>query len=52
LKKPPAGTRPKLQIFPDMAHAMMLEMSWRKVADYLLNWLERAVNVPLTGIAA
>lgn len=42
----------ELQIFPDMAHAMMLEMSWRKVADYLLDWLERAVNVPLTGIAA
>lgn len=29
------------EIFPDMAHAMMLESDWRKVADRILNWLER-----------
>jgi len=25
-------------IFPDMAHAMMLETNWQTVADYLLTW--------------
>jgi pimeloyl-ACP methyl ester carboxylesterase len=34
----------ELHIFPDMAHAMMLEMRWNEVADYLLSWLERAVT--------
>lgn len=28
-----------LQIFPEMAHAMMLEMNWRSVADGILKWL-------------
>ena len=32
--------RADLVIFPDLAHAMMLEMSWRQAADYLLYWLE------------
>lgn len=32
------------EIFPGMAHAMMLEPDWRKVADRILDWLEnRAV---------
>ena len=28
------------EIFPDMAHDMMLEAGWRKVADRILSWLE------------
>jgi hypothetical protein len=28
-------------IFPEMAHDMMLEQDWRKVADYMLMWLEK-----------
>ncbi|MBZ4194132.1 MAG: alpha/beta hydrolase [Candidatus Contendobacter sp.] len=32
-------------IFPNMAHAMMLEMNWREAADVLLDWLERTVGV-------
>jgi pimeloyl-ACP methyl ester carboxylesterase len=32
-------------VFPSMAHAMMLESNWRDVADYLLGWIERAVDV-------
>ena len=31
-------------IFPNMAHAMMMELNWREPADYLLDWLERAAN--------
>lgn len=29
-------------IFPDMAHAMMLEPDWRKVADHIAGWLAHA----------
>jgi len=36
--------RVESNIFPNMAHAMMLELNWREVADYLLGWLERTVN--------
>ncbi len=35
--------RTEAQIVPDMAHAMMLELSWREAADPLLNWLEQVV---------
>jgi hypothetical protein len=28
------------QIFPDMAHAMMLEPEWRDVATAIAEWLE------------
>lgn len=31
----------ELHIFRDMGHAMMLDTHWIKVADCLLNWLER-----------
>lgn len=31
------------EIFPDMAHAMMLEPGWRVVADRIHRWLEEAV---------
>jgi non-heme chloroperoxidase len=31
------GTR--AEIFPDMAHAMMLEAAWQRVADRILSWL-------------
>ena len=34
----------EVRIFPNMAHAMMLELNWREPADYLLDWLECAVN--------
>lgn len=27
-------------IFPNMAHTMMLEPAWQKVADYILSWLQ------------
>jgi alpha-beta hydrolase superfamily lysophospholipase len=26
-------------VFPNMAHDMMLEPGWQKVADHILNWL-------------
>lgn len=29
------------KIFPDMAHDMMLERGWQKVADFMIDWLER-----------
>jgi len=41
-----------VHIFPEMAHAMMLEMNWREVADYLLAWLDRAVDVQPADAAA
>ncbi|HHW76325.1 MAG TPA: alpha/beta hydrolase [Xanthomonadaceae bacterium] len=45
--------RAELEIFPNMAHAMMLESNWRAVAEYLLDWLARAVDVrPATAAAA
>jgi alpha-beta hydrolase superfamily lysophospholipase len=28
-----------VEIFPDMAHDMMLEPDWQKVADRILGWL-------------
>ncbi len=28
------------EIFPDMAHDMMLEPNWRQVADKILGWLQ------------
>lgn len=36
--------RAECEIFPNMAHAMMLESNWRDVADYLLAWTERVVE--------
>jgi pimeloyl-ACP methyl ester carboxylesterase len=35
------GTRE--EIFPDMAHAMMLEPGWQSVADRILRWLRETV---------
>ena len=32
------------KIFPDMAHDMMLERGWRRVADFMAGWLERKVR--------
>ncbi|HOB60751.1 MAG TPA: alpha/beta fold hydrolase [Candidatus Competibacteraceae bacterium] len=37
--------RTQPHIFPRMAHAMMLEMNWRDVADGLRDWLARAIEV-------
>jgi pimeloyl-ACP methyl ester carboxylesterase len=37
----------RAEIFPDMAHAMMLEPGWQGVADRILRWLPEAVA--LTG---
>jgi pimeloyl-ACP methyl ester carboxylesterase len=36
------GTR--VEIFPKMAHNMMLEADWKSVADYILNWFELEVG--------
>jgi len=36
------GTRE--EIFPDMAHAMMLEPGWQGVADRILDWLKDSVQ--------
>ncbi|HXH02685.1 MAG TPA: alpha/beta hydrolase [Candidatus Competibacteraceae bacterium] len=33
------GTR--AEIFPDMAHAMMLERGWQRVAEHIRTWLQR-----------
>ena len=30
----------KAEIFPGMAHAMMLEPDWQRVADRILEWLD------------
>jgi hypothetical protein len=27
------------EIFPDMAHDMMLELNWQDVPDWILGWL-------------
>ena len=39
-------------IFPNMAHAMMLEMNWRDVANNLLNWLEGTMGDQPAGKGA
>jgi len=45
--------RAECHVFPEMAHAMMLEANWRDAADYLLDWIGRAVAVrPETAGAA
>jgi pimeloyl-ACP methyl ester carboxylesterase len=31
----------QVHIFPHMAHTMMLEPAWQKVADYILAWLQQ-----------
>lgn len=43
--------RTQPHIFPRMAHAMMLEMRWREVADQLLGWLESTVGVQTAAAA-
>ncbi len=30
----------KAKVFPDLAHAMMLETRWQEVADHMLEWLD------------
>jgi alpha-beta hydrolase superfamily lysophospholipase len=35
----------KAEIFPGMAHAMMLEHGWEKVADRILEWLDEPSHV-------
>jgi pimeloyl-ACP methyl ester carboxylesterase len=32
------------KIFPDMAHDMMLERGWQKVADFMIDWLEKKLQ--------
>jgi pimeloyl-ACP methyl ester carboxylesterase len=34
----------EVRIFPNMAHAMMMELNWREPADHLLDWLERGLG--------
>jgi predicted ATP-grasp superfamily ATP-dependent carboligase len=41
--------RTEARIFPNMAHAMMLEARWQEVADALLAWL---AEQPLHGRSA
>lgn len=36
----------EVRIFPNMAHAMMMEMNWHEAADALLDWLERIAAAP------
>ena len=31
--------------FADMAHAMMLEVEWERVAKHLLDWLDKCFKV-------
>jgi hypothetical protein len=31
------------KIFPDMAHDLMLERDWRKVADFMVEWLGKKI---------
>ncbi|HEX8737529.1 MAG TPA: hypothetical protein VF721_19510 [Pyrinomonadaceae bacterium] len=32
------------KIFPAMAHDLMLESGWRKVADFMIEWLEKKIR--------
>jgi alpha-beta hydrolase superfamily lysophospholipase len=34
----------KCEIFPDMAHDMMLEKDWKKVADRIIKWIKKIKN--------
>lgn len=36
--------RAECHICPNMAHAMMLELNWQEVADYLLDWITRSFD--------
>lgn len=36
--------RTEAQVFPKLAHAMMLDVNWRNAADSLLSWLDQAVG--------
>lgn len=38
--------RTKAEVFPGMAHAMMLDHNWRKVADRIAGWLAESVAEP------
>ncbi len=40
VKDTAAAYNAQVQIFPDMAHDMMLEAGWQSVADAILAWLE------------
>jgi len=44
--------RAEVEMFPNMAHAMMLERNWEAVAERMLGWLDGALNgsAPQTGI--
>jgi pimeloyl-ACP methyl ester carboxylesterase len=37
--------RTKAEIFPNMAHAMMLEPGWRAVAERICDWLEQTLGL-------
>jgi len=34
-----------LKIFPGMAHDLMLERGWEKVAEYMVEWLKKVEEV-------
>ena len=35
------GVEREMNIFPGMAHDMMLEPNWQQVAEYILAWLAK-----------
>jgi pimeloyl-ACP methyl ester carboxylesterase len=37
--------RTKAEVFPGMAHAMMLDLGWERVAERIQGWLEATVTV-------
>jgi pimeloyl-ACP methyl ester carboxylesterase len=41
-----ATYRTKAEIFPDMAHAMMLEAGWEKPAQRIAGWLDQTLAAP------
>jgi pimeloyl-ACP methyl ester carboxylesterase len=47
-----ATYRTEAEIFPKMAHAMMLDHRWRKVADRIADWLPTALARASPEVAA
>ena len=44
--------RTKAEVFPDMAHAMMLDLGWEKVAARIAAWLDATLAAPGPEAAA
>lgn len=41
-----ATYRTKAEVFPGMAHAMMLDHGWERVAERILHWVDATVGAP------